>query len=212
MLCLLTSLEKFIDVSISDRKIRHKEEVKTSIIDAAWATMQREGWQALSIRKIAAAIEYSVPVIYDHFENKEAILLELRKIGFRRLNKHLKDAKEKIDRPELQIEAIGKAYLKFALNNKNYYQLMYGLGMPIYGIAEDIPELNILTRMVMEPVEKLVAGSKNANADAVLKLQAFWCMLHGIVSLNIFTGTNKRNTSQQVFEDFISTFIACIKK
>lgn len=43
--------------------------------------MKNEGWQSLSIRKIADAIEYSIPVIYDHFENKEAILHEMGKDG-----------------------------------------------------------------------------------------------------------------------------------
>jgi AcrR family transcriptional regulator len=63
-------------MGIAERKIRQKEEVRTSILSAAWKLVVQEGWQALSIRKIADAIEYSVPVIYDHFQNKEAILEE----------------------------------------------------------------------------------------------------------------------------------------
>ena len=59
-------------MGITERKLRQKEEVRTSILRAAWQLVEQEGWQALSIRKIAEAIEYSVPVIYDHFKNKRS--------------------------------------------------------------------------------------------------------------------------------------------
>ena len=62
-------------MGIAERRQRQKGGVRASILDAAWNLVETEGWQQLSIRKIADAIEYSVPVIYDHFENKEAILL-----------------------------------------------------------------------------------------------------------------------------------------
>jgi AcrR family transcriptional regulator len=76
-------------MGIAERKIRQKEEVRSSILKAAWRLVETEGWQALSIRKIADAIEYSAPVIYDHFENKEAILLEFTRRGFQQLNEQL---------------------------------------------------------------------------------------------------------------------------
>src|SRR5689334_6761705 len=117
-------------MGIAERKIRQKEEVRSSILRAAWQLVEKEGWQALSIRKIAEAIEYSVPVIYDHFENKEAILLEFTKRGFQLLNEDLLKAKELFANPEQQVEAMAYAYWKFAFTNKEYYQLMYGLGMP----------------------------------------------------------------------------------
>src|SRR5688572_22631877 len=117
-------------MGIAERKLRQKEEVKASILTAAWQLVKEEGWQSMSIRKIADAIEYSVPVIYDHFENKEAILLEFTKRGFRLLTTELQAAKESASDPAAQLEAIAHAYWNFALKNKEYYQLMYGLGMP----------------------------------------------------------------------------------
>ena len=49
-------------MGIVERKIRQKEEFKASILEAAWLQVLTDGWQSLSIRKIADAIEYSVPV------------------------------------------------------------------------------------------------------------------------------------------------------
>ena len=76
-------------MGITERRQRQKEEVRISILKAAWHLVESEGWQAVSIRKIADAIEYSIPVIYDHFENKEAIFLEFTKRGFQLLNEDI---------------------------------------------------------------------------------------------------------------------------
>ena len=117
-------------MGIAERKLRQKEEVRASILEAAWKVVETEGWHDLSIRKIGEAIEYSVPVIYDHFANKEAILLEFTRKGFRLLNEDLEHAKSRFENPEQQIEAIAYSYWNFAFTHKEYYQLLYGLGMP----------------------------------------------------------------------------------
>jgi AcrR family transcriptional regulator len=69
-------------MGIAERRTRQKEEVKANILATAWQIVKEDGWEAVSIRKIADAIEYSVPVICDHFENK-TILWEFAKQGFR---------------------------------------------------------------------------------------------------------------------------------
>lgn len=81
-------------MGIVERKMRHKEEIRTGILGAAWHMVVTDGWQSLSIRKIADAIEYSIPVIYNHFENKEAILLEFSKEGYQKLALALQEAKK----------------------------------------------------------------------------------------------------------------------
>ena len=122
-------LGKLVIWGIIERRLRQKEEIRTNILATAWQMVKDEGWQSLSIRKIADAIEYSVPVIYDHFENKEAILLEFGKQGFDLLVKKLQHAKEKHTSPVQQLKAMADAYWSFAFRNKEYYQLMFSLGM-----------------------------------------------------------------------------------
>src|SRR5882757_11045069 len=125
-------------MGITDRKIRQKEEVRASILDSAWEMVITDGWPSLSIRKIADAIEYSVPVIYSHFENKDAILLEFNRKGFQLLTETLADAKSGQTNPADQIRAMGRAYWNFAFANKEYYQLMLGLGIPTCETASKI--------------------------------------------------------------------------
>src|SRR5690349_12073543 len=105
-------------MGIAERKIRQKEEIRCSILKAAWQVVKEQGWQSLSIRKIADAIEYSAPVIYDHFENKEAIFFEFTRRGFSLLTEELEKARQSSASPEAQLEAMAYAYWQFALDHK----------------------------------------------------------------------------------------------
>ena len=199
-------------MGIAERKLRQKEEVYASILSAAWQLVVTEGWQALSIRKVADAIEYSAPVIYDHFENKEAILLEFTKKGFHLLNEKIINAGNDLNEPEQQIEAMAYAYWDFAFCNKEYYQLMYGLGLPGCETVNQINELKNFTQLVMAPIAKLIDKSSNKKIDAFLKLYTFWSMLHGLISINMMSKENRHDElNTKVLKDFIKGFIYGIK-
>ena len=199
-------------MGIAERKIRQREEVRASILQAAWQIVEKEGWQSLSIRKIADAIEYSVPVIYDHFENKEAIMLEFTKRGFALLNEELGKATGRFSRPDQQVEALAYAYWNFAFHNKEYYQLMYGLGMPGCETVKQISELQEFTGLMMQPLKELIAKSNNPDADPFLKLHTLWSTLHGLISINMMgRETRSHELNNMVLADFIKGFIAGIK-
>jgi len=199
-------------MGIAERKIRQKEEIRASILKAAWEVVLEEGWQALSIRKIAEGIEYSVPVIYDHFANKEAILFELTKQGFQLLNADLVKARKRSGNPEKQIEAMAYSYWEFAFDNKAYYQVMFGLGMPNCEMVGKIDELVVFSNLIMQPLKELIALGKNKTADPFLKLHTFWSMLHGLISINMMNNNeHKEELNQLVIQDFIIGFISGIK-
>src|SRR5688572_6121667 len=141
--------------------IREKEDIRTRILDTAWQMVKDEGWESLSIRKIASAVNYSIPVIYDHFENKEAIVFEFARQGFQMLQKSIEKAVEKEKDPEEQIKAIADAYWKFAAKHKEYYQLMYGMGMAGCEIDKCFPERAGFRRMVMQPIQALITKGSN---------------------------------------------------
>jgi AcrR family transcriptional regulator len=199
-------------MGIVERKIRQKEEVRSSILKAAWRLVEKEGWQALSIRKIAEAIEYSAPVIYDHFQNKEAILLEFTREGFRILNERLEKARSQFTDPARQLEAMAFAYWHFAFENQEYYQLMYGLGMPGCEMVQEIAELKTFTELIMASLREMISNSNNTQADPYLKFRTFWSMIHGLISINMMgkrSSINELNT--MVLNDFMIGFLAGIK-
>jgi AcrR family transcriptional regulator len=200
-------------MSITDRKQRQKEEVRANILETAWEMIVTEGWPSFSIRKVADAIEYSVPVIYSHFENKDAILLEFNRKWFQLLVGALAVAKGGQDKPCDQLRAMGRAYWGFAFGNKEYYQLMFGLGIPGCDAASKIPAMTAFKDIVIGSIVAMVAPGKKPTFDPFLKYQSFWSMLHGLVSINMssFGGAGKEghqpNLSQLVLEDVLSSFI-----
>ncbi|MDB5261483.1 MAG: TetR family transcriptional regulator [Adhaeribacter sp.] len=195
-------------MGILERKLRQKEEVRESILTAAWQLVQEEGWSMLSIRKIADAIEYSVPVIYSHFENKDAIMQEFTKDGFRKLNTTLIQAQSSANHPAEQLTAMAQAYWEFAFQNKEYYQLMYGLGMPTCEAARQMPELGNFVQLLQTTIKDLIAGSKAVDADPFLKFHTFWSLLHGLVSINMVDRTACPDSLHQlVLQDAVRGFI-----
>jgi AcrR family transcriptional regulator len=184
-------------MSITDRKLRQKEEVRASILDTAWEMVVTEGWQSFSIRKVADAIEYSVPVIYSHFENKDAILLEFNRKGFKLLAEALAKAKAGQEKPADQIRAMGRAYWNYAFANKEYYQLMFGLGIPTCDTASRIPALADFNEVIISSIEGMVAPGKQPSFNPWLKYQSFWSMLHGLVSINMVTPSRAEKPGQE---------------
>jgi AcrR family transcriptional regulator len=191
----------------SKQRLQHKEDIRNSILDTAWEMVKEEGWQSLSIRKIADAIDYSIPVIYDHFENKEAIVLEFAKDGFQLLSKKILKAKEKSDDPAEQLKAIADAYWNFAFKNKEYYQLMYGVGMPGCEIEKCFPERGQFRKLVSEPIIELISKSKNPNVNPCLKYYTFWSILHGLVSIKRMNSNVSEEVNKMVMDDAIAGFI-----
>jgi AcrR family transcriptional regulator len=195
-------------MGITERKLKQRMELRANILTTAWQMVKEEGWQSLSIRKIADAIEYSASVIYEHFPSKEAILLEFGKEGFELLVKKVQQAKAKSDDPAEQLKAIANAYWNFASRNKEYYQLMFGLGMPGCELEKCIPERASLRKAVMEPIMELMQKGKHDNANPCLKYYTFWSVLHGLNSIKMMDNTGVSNElNKMVMEDAIAGFI-----
>jgi len=195
-------------MGITERRLRQKEEVKANILSTAWHIVKEDGWEAVSIRKIADAIEYSVPVIYDHFENKEAILWEFAKEGFQMLSKKIQQAKEKSDYPEQQLKAIADAYWNFAHKNKEYYQLMFGMGMAGCEIEKCFSERANFRKLVMEPITNIISRGNHPDANPCLKYYTFWSILHGLISIKNMRNPNASDEiNKLVMDDAIEGFV-----
>lgn len=198
-------------MGIAERKNRQKEEVRGLILETAWKQIQEEGVQGLSIRKVADAIEYSVPVIYTHFECKEALLKEFVQQGYRLLTERLEAARAGHALPAAQLEAMADAYWEFASANREYYQIMFGLGIPNCEMARTLPEVGAFGRLVQSVIREAIALSKQPEADVFLKYQSYWSILHGIISIRLH-GANRSDEhgaalDKAILKDTISGFI-----
>lgn len=199
-------------MGIVERKIRHKEEVRSGILAAAWSMVTTEGWQSLSIRKIADAIEYSIPVIYNHFENKEAILLEFSKEGYQKLAVLLQEAKDSYESSFEQLTGMADAYWDFAFDNKEYYQLMFGLGIPACEMVNQIEEMKAMTSILTSTIKEALQIANNKNADSFLKFNTYWSILHGLVSIQMIEREGKPDKiKKMILKDAMEGFCRSLK-
>lgn len=187
--------------------LREKGDIRARILATAWQMVKDEGWPSLSIRRIADAVDYSVPVIYDHFENKEAIVLEFARQGFHLLSKNIEKAIEKTDAPEEQIRAIADAYWKFASKHKEYYQLMFSMGMAGCEIEKCFPERADFRIKVMEPIKALLSKGNNPDSNPFLKYFTFWSTLHGLISIRNLNANVSEDVNKMVMDDAVNGFI-----
>lgn len=199
-------------MGIIERRLRQKEEVRTSILQAAWQLVLDEGWQALSIRKIADAIEYSVPVIYAHFENKDAILQEFTKDGFQLLTESVVQQRNSQADPSHQLEAIAQGYWDFAFSHKEYYQLMFGLGIPPCEQVNQVAEMKQFSDVLISVIQAVISTSNQPEVDAFLKFHTYWSILHGLVSIQMIDRKAIVNPwSQLVLKDAVDGYIKALK-
>lgn len=192
---------------MTTRREREIIELKNQIINQSWKIISEEGWQALSIRKIADAIEYSVPVIYKHFENKEAIIEYFSKEGFSILAKSIHDDIQTIADPQQKLRTIARSYWAFAANNAQHYRIMFGLGIPPCEAINSNAEMKETSQYMYDAIQQVLEESNNENADKYLKLKTFWSMLHGFIAIELLSNNTISNHPTATVEDAVDGFI-----
>lgn len=193
-----------------ERIQRLKEETRNNILVAALKIVKEEGWQALSLRKIADAIEYTAPIIYEYFTNKEAILLELTRQGYQLLYDRITIAKGKHRLPAKQLEAMWMAYWNFAFAEKEYYQVMYGVEMNCCVMQQSVEKAESLYTLYGEVIEALRKDKKMTDDEVCKWYYTFWSIVHGLVSINIVRKGTTDEINMQILKSAITGIIHSI--
>src|SRR5256885_11296861 len=97
-----------------ERRERERHELRAKILDAARSLFASEGYDAVTMRKIADKIEYSATAIYQYFEDKDALVAELCRHDFRSFAAHFGRAAA-VEDPVERLCAAGRAYFQFAI-------------------------------------------------------------------------------------------------
>jgi AcrR family transcriptional regulator len=194
-----------------ERIQRLKEETRTNILEAALQIVKEDGWQALSMRKIADKIEYTAPIIYEYFTNKDGILLELTRQGYILLGKNVKAAKGKYEKTEEQLEAMWTAYWNFAFKHKEYYQLMFGVDMVCCEQKKaKVPEMEFLDNLFFDTIKDLMKAEQPEEGVICRKYYTFWSIIHGLISINMVNKGRDEEMNQHILKDALKGIIKYI--
>jgi AcrR family transcriptional regulator len=172
-----------------ERREREREELRTKILDAARELFATEGYEAVTMRKIAERIEYSPTAIYLHFKDKEAVLREICDADFGTLA-HGFATIARIADPRQRLVATGQAYAEFGLSHPNHYRLMFMTPHPPFtaesALERGNPEQDAYAFLRGILAEALAAGRLRPGLDDLeLLTQTVWAGIHGVVSLEI---------------------------
>lgn len=180
-------------MGITERRQREKEGLRSRILDAARELFAAHGYEAVTMRRIAEAIEYSPTALYVHFKDKDALIRELCLADFDDLAVGLRRIAKEPD-PLERLRRIGMAYVEFAIERPNHYRLMFMTPHPegSHPTEEDKavragnPEADAYALLVATIEEAIAKGLLRPEMkDAHLVAQATWAGVHGVVSLHI---------------------------
>jgi AcrR family transcriptional regulator len=173
------------------RRDRERAAARESILSAALDVARRDGWDAVTMRRLADEIEYSANFAYRYFTGRDDILLALVREGFARLRDAMATAGEHESEPARgsttgatstaakAVRRAGHAYLDFALTNPELYQLMYGLG----GVRVPATDAWDEGQAVGDVLTSLLATAGDTHPEQhVLQL---WATAHGLIALQV---------------------------
>ncbi len=164
-------------MGIVERKGRQRAEREDRIIAAARRIAESDGWNAVTIRRLAEEIEHSQPVLYSHFENREAIVAAVAVEGFRDLTTALRQAARDLANGDA-LESVALAYLAFAERHPALYEAMFTLPTALrFATADTQPDLR-------DAFAALAAVVSPSSPDVDLATETLWAALHGLAELD----------------------------
>jgi AcrR family transcriptional regulator len=164
----------------------HHGDLRRSLIEAAVRTIQKHGFEALTLRAVADELGVSRTALYRHFADKAALLTAVANEGFIMLRMALVVAWENAGKGHQGLEAMGEAYVSFAIANPWHYRVMFGGG---FELDASNPELSqsgnaAFFALVDALVEQQTQGTVRQE-DPQTQAVFVWALVHGLAMLAI---------------------------
>ncbi|WP_405161182.1 TetR/AcrR family transcriptional regulator [Nocardia sp. NBC_01499] len=186
------------------RKERERAERHQRIIDTARELAESQGWEAVTVRRLAELIEYSQPVLYSHFAGKSAIVTAVALQGVADLAVVLRKAHDEAAGPADALSRVSRAYLDFAAANPARYEAMFMMNVDlVWGLDAPQPlrdcfaELEALFRPFV------------AEADLGARTEVAWSALHGLATLDAH-GRLRPDLREQRLDILVAEWLAAV--
>ena len=162
---------------------RYRDVLRRSILDAAREAFVRDGYEGVSMRKLAERVGCSHGNLYLHFKDKEALFDCLVEESFERFGEGLRKVPESARRgdPVEFLRKMGRAYVEFGLANASAYEFMFILRLP----GERPRKPHVTYERMRALVQRCIHEKRFRRMDVEAASQALWAAAHGITSLLI---------------------------
>ena len=174
-------------MSTEARRAREKQDLRRRIVLAARELFVTEGYDKVSMRKIAERIDYSPTTIYLYFRNKAELLDTVCEETQTRLLKRIEALFEDLANPVEALRKCARAYARFGLDYPEDYKLMV-IQRPQYQKGLVLAEGSVVEKLfgyLHALVEECVRQKQIRAEEPEMTSQAIWAAVHGAVSLVI---------------------------
>jgi len=151
------------------------EDFKHKILDVTLQLISKNGYEGFSIRKLGPEVGIAPKTVYNYFKSKEEIYLHIITRGFERLYDALSKSARLQEDPFKKLEALSAAYVRFGLEQSNYYDLMF---------TWHVPKFNDFKGTELEPLAFTELHTALKSFDLLLQTVGQLAQRHGCIREN----------------------------
>ena len=171
--------------NFQEAKLQNRQALRRGLLDAAGRVLVNEGFEALTMRRVAQEVSASTKVLYTLFGSKEGLLEQLYVEGFERLHSTML-AVPTSDDPLTDLTKVADAYRQNALTNPTYFAVLFGRATASFKpSAESVQEAALGFAVLQGCVERALAAGLFAPTDPEMAAKALWSSIHGAISLEL---------------------------
>lgn len=167
----------------------HHGNLKEALLQTALERIACDGIDTITLRDLTQRLGTSRSAVYRHFSSKEALILGVIEKGYEQLDylftPIFQDKTRSVDE---RFEAMGRAYLDFAIEHPNVYRLLFGEQyrqererLCDYKNETQAAGLYTLVGLLVEAQEVGIIAKGNPMVQAA----TVWASIHGLASLLI---------------------------
>jgi AcrR family transcriptional regulator len=164
----------------------HHGSLRQALLDEALRTIQADGVEHLTLRAVGDKLGVSRTALYRHFSDKQALLAVVGREGFRMLRVALTDAWEQHGRGRKGFEAMGAAYVLFAVAHPSHYRVMFGRFIESCSKDEEfVQEATAAFQVLVDSLAEQQRAGLVRRDDPIVLARFIWAIVHGIAMLVI---------------------------
>ncbi|HOW99439.1 MAG TPA: TetR/AcrR family transcriptional regulator [Deltaproteobacteria bacterium] len=197
------------------------EAVRERILAEALSIVNEEGYARLSMRKLARRLGFTAKTIYNYYSNKDELYLMALIEGFQALSREFQAAYGSSDDPVEKMRSVIRAYVRWGVENKHYYNIMFSMDTPKYTDyvgtrMEEVADRQNRVALELADIGKAILSEVASREGGIdpgeipFRLLHVWSTLHGLVSLCISRVTlevvNLPEVMDRILEEVLRPF------
>lgn len=163
----------------------HHGDLRRALVEEALRTIRADGVAGLTLRGVGQTLGVSRTALYRHFADKAALLSEVAREGFSTLRLETIEAWERGGRGWAGFEAMGAAYVRFAVANPSHYRVMFGGFVVASPNADVAREGSGAFQALVDAIAWLQQEGLMRPDDAQQLARFVWALVHGVAMLII---------------------------